>query len=125
VVPDVDHGVACTWHWISTQYHELVVGCDVGCVGCAQQIWLPNQPRYDHGRNFNVCLQWAELSQWDQWLEPQAHLKMLVANRSMEGVWYVLYSLHVCVWAHQIRQLCLTIPHSRCVMCVGCFLGGS
>jgi hypothetical protein len=28
VVLDVDRGIACTWHWISTKYHELVVGCD-------------------------------------------------------------------------------------------------
>jgi hypothetical protein len=41
-------------------------------------------------------------------------------------VGYVLYSLHLCVWAHQIRQLHLTIPTSfaLCVVCVGCFLRG-
>jgi hypothetical protein len=41
-------------------------------------------------------------------------------------VGYVLYSLHVCVWARQIRQLRLTIPTSfaLCVVCVGRFPGG-
>jgi hypothetical protein len=40
----------------------------------------------------------------------------------------VLYSLHVCVWACQIRQLRLTIPRSSAlfVSCApGAFLGGS
>jgi hypothetical protein len=36
-------------------------------------------------------------------------------------VGYVLYSLHVCVWAHQIRQLHLTIP--LVVLFVSCALG--
>jgi hypothetical protein len=27
-----------------------------------------------------------------------------------DNVGYVLYSLHVCVWARQVRQLHLTIP---------------
>jgi hypothetical protein len=42
------------------------------------------------------------------------------------SVGYVLYSLHVCVWARQIRQLCLTIPISfaLCVACVGHFPRG-
>jgi hypothetical protein len=42
-------------------------------------------------------------------------------------VGYVLYSLHVCVWARQIRQLCLTIPLVVLfVLCAsGAFLGGS
>ena len=42
------------------------------------------------------------------------------------GVGYVLYSLHVCVWARQIRQLHLTIPtsFSLCVVCIGKFPEG-
>jgi hypothetical protein len=41
-------------------------------------------------------------------------------------VGYVLYYLHVCVWACQIRQLRLTIPRSscQCVVCIGCFPRG-
>jgi hypothetical protein len=41
-------------------------------------------------------------------------------------VGYVLYSLHVCVWARQIRQLRLTIPTSftLCVVCIGNLPGG-
>jgi hypothetical protein len=48
-------------------------------------------------------------------------------NNKWENVGYVLYSLHVCVWAHQIRQLRLTIPCSSAlfVSCApGTFLGG-
>jgi hypothetical protein len=48
-------------------------------------------------------------------------------NNKWENVGYVLYSLHVCVWARQIRQLRLTIP--LVVFFVSCasgdFLGGS
>jgi hypothetical protein len=42
-------------------------------------------------------------------------------------VGYLLYSLHVCVWAHHIQQLHLMIPcnSSLCVMCIERFLGGS
>jgi hypothetical protein len=39
----------------------------------------------------------------------------------------VLYSLHVCVWARQVRQLRLTIPRTSAlfVSCApGAFLGG-
>jgi hypothetical protein len=45
----------------------------------------------------------------------------------LKNVGYVLYSLHVCVWAHQIRQLCLTIPRSSDMFvpsAPGSFLGG-
>jgi hypothetical protein len=37
VEPDVGHVVACTWNWISTGYHEPIVGC-VGSIqkfGCS------------------------------------------------------------------------------------------
>ena len=47
---------------------------------------------------------------------------------SINIVGYVLYSLHVCVWECQIRQLRLKIPRSTglCVSCAsGAFLGGS
>jgi hypothetical protein len=57
VVLDVDYGVACTWHWLSAIYHELVVGCD----GLAQKIWMLDQPRSEHGRTLPVQLQWVEL----------------------------------------------------------------
>jgi hypothetical protein len=41
-------------------------------------------------------------------------------------VGYVLYSLHVCVWVCQIRQLHLTIPPTSALSCAsGAFLGGS
>jgi hypothetical protein len=40
-----------------------------------------------------------------------------------ESVGYVLYSLHVCVWARQIRQLRLTIP--LVVSFVSCASGAS
>jgi hypothetical protein len=44
----------------------------------------------------------------------------------VEGVGCVLYSLHVCVWVCQIRQLRLTIPSPRALSCaLGTFLGGS
>jgi hypothetical protein len=51
-------------------------------------------------------------------------------NQGFVVVGYVLYSLHVCVcvWAHQIRQLRLTIPCSSALFmsCApGAFLGGS
>jgi hypothetical protein len=36
------------------------------------------------GGLFLVQLQWVELRQWGQWLEPQAHLKRVVANRVVE-----------------------------------------
>jgi hypothetical protein len=43
-----------------------------------------------------------------------------VAYMRVGFVGYVLYSLHVCVWARQIRQLHLMIPTSfvLCVVCV-------
>jgi hypothetical protein len=27
VAPDVDHGVACTWHWNFVKFTKLVGGC--------------------------------------------------------------------------------------------------
>jgi hypothetical protein len=65
VVPDVDHGVAYTWHWISTQSHELVVGC----AGCSQQILFLYKPQSEHGGNLLVLLQWEELRQWGPMVE--------------------------------------------------------
>jgi hypothetical protein len=47
-------------------------------------------------------MQWEELHQWGQWLEPQAHLKRVVANRVMEG--FVVAMLNIrkdfipCAW---------------------------
>ena len=60
MVHDVDLGIACTWHWLSAKYHELVVGC----VGFAQQIWMLDQPQSEYGKTPIVQLQWVELSQW-------------------------------------------------------------
>jgi hypothetical protein len=40
MVPDVERGISCTWNWIYTKVHELVVECDV----FSQQIWLLDQP---------------------------------------------------------------------------------
>jgi hypothetical protein len=68
VVPDVDSGVVCTWQWLSAQYHELVVGCVV----CAQQIWLPEQPLSKHGINLLVRMQWEQLRQRGPMVETQS-----------------------------------------------------
>jgi hypothetical protein len=38
----------------------------------------------------------------------------------------VIFFACVCVWVHQIRQLCLMIPSPRALSCTsGAFLGGS
>jgi hypothetical protein len=69
--------LACTWHWISAKYHELVVGC----VGFIQQIWLLNQPQSSMGGLFLCSCNGKSYVNGGQWLEPQAHLKRVVANR--------------------------------------------
>jgi hypothetical protein len=58
--PMFDHGVSCTWNWISREYHELVVGC----AGFTQKIWFLDQPQSEHGRTLPMKLQWVELCQW-------------------------------------------------------------
>jgi hypothetical protein len=120
VVPDVDRGVACTWHWISAKYHELVVGC----VGFIQQIWLLDQPGLSMGGLFLCNCNGKSYVNGGQWLEPQAHLKRVVANRVVEGSVVAMLNIRKdlipCVWMfgivhpqdmnnHHVDYLCFSI----------------
>jgi hypothetical protein len=81
VVPDVDHGVACTWHWIYAKYHELVVEC----AGFTQKFGYSINLILSMGGLFLCNCNGKSYVNGGQWLEPQAHLKRVVANRVVEG----------------------------------------
>jgi hypothetical protein len=76
---NVGHVITCTWHWISVGYHEPIFECAYPL----KKIGFSILPHLEHGRTLPVKMQWVELHQWGQWLEPQAHLKRVVANRNM------------------------------------------
>ena len=65
VEPDVDHGAACTWHWISVKYHGPVVTC----VEYFQWTWWLCWSLCEHERIHLVWMQGEELHQWGPMLQ--------------------------------------------------------